>query len=151
MKSNKKFMLIAIQEAEKALLLGYKPFGACVVKNEEVISSSYNLVKQEFDITAHAEVEAVKKACKKLNTLNLEDCELYTTCEPCLMCLGLCFWAKISTLYYGMNINDAIKCDLRQLNISTKTVRKIGFKDIKIEGGILRKEILDLFLKWKSL
>ena len=143
-------MLVAIQEAEKALLLGYKPFGACVVKNKSVVSSSFNLVKQSLDITAHAEVEAIKIACRNLNTLNLSGCTLFTTCEPCLMCIGLCFWAKISTLYYGINIDDAIKYDSRQLNISTKKICEIGFENIKIEGGLLRNEILDLFSKWKS-
>lgn len=85
---------------------GY-PFGSVVVRNGEIVGEGYNQVYDSQDPTAHAEVVAIRDACKNLNTFELPDCELYTSCEPCPMCLGAIYWAKISRVYYANSRHDA--------------------------------------------
>ena len=101
-------MRIAIELAERNVLesLG-GPFGAVVVKNGEIISQSGNLVTLTNDPTAHAEISAIRLACTKLNTFDLTDCVIYTSCEPCPMCLSAIYWSRISTVYYANTKADA--------------------------------------------
>ncbi len=118
----KDFMLEAIKEAKKALRKNQGgPFGAVIVKKGKIIARGHNMVLSTNDPTAHAEVVAIRRATKKLKRFNLSDCELYSSCEPCPMCLAAAEWAKIKTLYYGCTRNDAAK---------------IGFDDKKIYGDI---------------
>ncbi len=86
---------------------GGGPFGAVIAKDGEIIASGVNRVTANTDPTAHAEVSAIREACAKLGTFNLEGCEIYTSCEPCPMCLGAIYWARISRMYYGNNKTDA--------------------------------------------
>ena len=83
------------------------PFGAVIVKNGAVIAKSANMVTATNDPTAHAEVVAIRLACQKLNTFSLEGCVIYTSCEPCPMCLGAIYWAKLSKMYYANTKKDA--------------------------------------------
>lgn len=83
------------------------PFGAVVVRHGEIIARGYNNVLSSNDPTAHAEVDAIRKACAALGTFQLQDCELYTSCEPCPMCLGAIYWARPKVVYYGNTKEDA--------------------------------------------
>lgn len=83
------------------------PFGCVVVKDGKIIGKGYNKVTSTNDPTAHAEVTAIREACKHLNSFQLEGCEIYTTCEPCPMCLGAIYWARPEKVYYGSNQKDA--------------------------------------------
>lgn len=104
------FMQQAIELAAKnATSQGGGPFGAVVVKDGVIISSSGNSVTPDKDPTAHAEVNAIRMACKKLDTFDLTGCTLYTSCEPCPMCLSAAYWAKIDTIYYAADRHDAAK------------------------------------------
>ncbi|WP_061310573.1 nucleoside deaminase [Clostridium botulinum] len=109
------------------------PFGSAIVKDGEVISVAHNTVVGDNDPTAHGEVNVIRKACKKLNTFDLSGCELYTTSEPCPMCMSAIIWANISKVYYGCTVEDA---------------RDIGFRDEHIlkflKEGCKDKNILDL-------
>ncbi len=82
-------------------------FGAVIVKNGEVLCEVHNLVKGKDDVTQHAELVAIQTACAKIGRDNLKHCILYTSCEPCLMCLGACHWAKFKEIYYGASAEDA--------------------------------------------
>lgn len=82
-------------------------FGALIVRNGEVISEVHNLVKDKDDLTQHAELLAIQEACASIGRTNLRDCILYTSCEPCMMCLGACHWAKFEHIYYGASAEDA--------------------------------------------
>lgn len=98
----------AINEAVKGVNQGHGgPFGAVIVKDGKIISTSHNEVLKSNDPTAHAEINAIKKASKKLQTFDLSGCEIYTTCMPCPMCMGAIRWANISTIYYGATSEDA--------------------------------------------
>ena len=83
------------------------PFGAIVVKNGEIVGVGQNHVTRLNDPTAHAEIQAIREACQRLNTFQLDDCELYTSCEPCPMCLGAIFWARPEAVYYACTKEDA--------------------------------------------
>ena len=95
------FMEIAIKEAEKAYKKNEVPVGAVIVKNNKVIAKSYNKREKKQNVIKHAEINAIEKACKKLKTWRLEECEIYTTLEPCLMCCGAIEQARIKRIYYA--------------------------------------------------
>ena len=98
----------AIDEAMKGVALNHGgPFGAVVVHNGAVLAAGHNNVVALSDPTAHAEVNAIRAACRKLGRFDLSDCELYTTCEPCPMCYAAAWWARIPTIYYGCSRDDA--------------------------------------------
>lgn len=104
---NKKFMKMAIELAIENVKNGGGPFGAVIVKGDEVIATGVNRVTPNHDPTAHAEVSAIRNACSKLETFMLEGCDIYSSCEPCPMCLGAIYWAHLDRLYYGCNKVDA--------------------------------------------
>ncbi len=103
-------MKIAYDEATKGMLADEGgPFGAVIVKGDEIIATGHNEVLLSNDPTAHAEVNAIRRASQKLDSFDLSDCILYTTCMPCPMCLGAIFWARIGTVYYGATDEDAAR------------------------------------------
>lgn len=100
-------MQMAIDEARKGITAGHGgPFGSVIVKDGKVVSRGHNCVVKNNDPTCHGEMQAIRKACRKLGTFDLSGCELYTTGEPCHMCLCACMWANISKIYYGCTIAD---------------------------------------------
>lgn len=105
-----KYMKEAINEALEGMRRGEGgPFGAVIVKDGKIIAKAHNSVLSKNDPTAHAEIEAIRKASKKLGRFSLDDCEIYSTCEPCPMCFSAIHWAKIPKLYFGATRNDAKK------------------------------------------
>lgn len=101
------FLNRAIELACANVETGGGPFGAIIVKNGEIIASSGNRVTSDLDPTAHAEVAAIRLACRKLGDFQLSDCTLYSSCEPCPMCLGAIYWARLQAVYYASNRFDA--------------------------------------------
>lgn len=101
------FMRLAIRIGIENVENGGGPFGAVIVKDGEIIATGANRVTPNHDPTAHAEVCAIRNACEKLGTFQLDGCEIYSSCEPCPMCLGAIYWAHIERLYYGCNQKDA--------------------------------------------
>ena len=132
--SDEEFMRVALEEAKK----GDFPFGAVIVKNNKVISKSYNTMISDVDSTAHAEINAIRKACKKLNSVKIPDCTLYVTANPCLMCFSAVWRAGIKRIVYGIEMPDKMGVDIQTLN-------QISGNKIKIKAGVLKKEILELF------
>lgn len=126
-----KFMEMAINEARQGITSGEGgPFGCVIVKDDKVVGVGHNQVVLNNDATCHGEMQAIRNASKNLNTFNLSGCELYTTGEPCNMCLSACIWANIDKVYYGCTIADN---------------SVIGFRDEKIDnmfGG--REKLLSL-------
>ncbi len=144
------FMRIAIQVSEEKMLSGKGgPFGAIVVKNGRIIAKGWNEVTSRNDPTAHAEVQAIRKACKKLGSFDLSGCELYTSTEPCPMCLGAIYWARPTRVYYGNTRKDAAAIgfddDFIYREIPLPAVkRKIPFVNL------LRQEALVAFRRWET-
>jgi guanine deaminase len=112
--SEKDLMIKAVECSRHGMENNYGgPFGAVIVKNGEVIATGWNNVTSSNDPTAHAEVTAIRNACKKLNTFDLSGCELYTSCYPCPMCLSATIWANIKVVYYGNTAKDAADIGFR--------------------------------------
>jgi guanine deaminase len=102
-----KFMKTAIDEARRGINAGHGgPFGSVIVKDGEIVGKGHNEVIKRGDPTCHGEIMAIRSACKKLGTYDLNGCELYTTAEPCPMCAGAIKWANIAKVWYGCNIAD---------------------------------------------
>ena len=105
--TKEELMRKAIELSVKNVAEGGGPFGAVIARNGEIVATGVNRVTDEHDPTAHAEVSAIRAACRKLNTFDLSGCEIYTSCEPCPMCLGAIYWAHLDRMYYGNNQHDA--------------------------------------------
>lgn len=146
--SSNKFMRLAIKKAKEGASKGQSPFGACIVKKGKVIVSAHNIVWKTTDITAHAEVTAIREACKKLKTIDLSGCEIYTTTEPCPMCFSAIHWAKIKKLYSGTKIKDAKKAGFNELTVSNREMKKIGGSKVKIVEDFLKEECQEVFTDW---
>jgi len=143
-------MELAIDKARQGIESGQSPFGCCIVKYGEVISCEHNVVWKTTDSTAHAEINTIRVACKKLGTIDLSGCQLYSTCEPCPMCFAASHWARIDKVFYGASIIDAQKAGFNELTISCDTMKKLGGSAMHLEEGLLREKCIHLFDLWKK-
>ena len=135
------YMRIAKELSEENLKTNVGgPFGACVVKNGEIVGKGSNHVLSDNDPTAHAEIIAIRDACKNLNTYDLSDCELYTSCYPCPMCLSAIIWSNIKKVYYGNTKEDAANIGFRDNNIYNYIK---GLTDNVNDSSILELECMD--------
>lgn len=150
-KEDEAFMRLALEKASQGILRGQTPFGACIVRRGKVIALEHNCVWRTTDITAHAEVQAIRKACEKLKTVSLAECVLYSTCEPCPMCFSACHWAGIQKVYFGAFIRDAKNAGFNELFVSARQMKKFGKSPVKVLGGLLRRENTAFMNKWASL
>lgn len=148
--SSDEFMRVAIAKAYEGIANGQTPFGACIVKHGQVLSSAHNVVWQSTDITAHAEIHAIRLACSLLGSIALQDCTIYSTTEPCPMCFSACHWARIATIYYGTSIDTAAAYGFNELAISNADLRRLGRSEVEVVGGILVDENLALFERWSE-
>ena len=144
------FMRQAITKARKGMCKGQTPFGACVVKDGQVLCCEHNVVWNTTDITAHAEVHAIRKACRKLGSIDLSGCVIYSTCEPCPMCFSACHWARISTVVFGAGIADARRAGFNELEISNRVMKSRGKSEMALVSGFLRAENIKLFTDWQN-
>ncbi len=149
-KKDAAFMKAAIEITKRGIGKGQSPFGACIAKNSRIVSCVHNSVWKSCDSTAHAEVNAIRAACKKLKSINLEGCTIYSTTEPCPMCFSAIHWAKISRIVYGASIKDAKKAGFHEIEISDRSIKRIGKSRIKVEGGFMAKECRELFHLWEK-
>jgi len=145
-----KFMARAFQIARAGVRKGQSPFGAVIVKNNKIIAEAHNTVWEDRDITAHAEINAIKKACKKLRTIDLMDCQIYSTTEPCPMCFSAIHWARISVVVYATTIGDSSYYGFNEMFISNKTLKEKCNLPIIIISNFYRGEGLKLFEEWRK-
>jgi tRNA(Arg) A34 adenosine deaminase TadA len=147
---HEKFMRIAIELSEQNVNKSEGgPFGAVIVKDGVIVASSANKVVQQNDPTAHAEVSAIRLACQQLGTHNLEGCVIYTSCEPCPMCLGAIYWARISAIYYGNTKADAADIGFDDHFIYQELERPMHHRKLPIIQ-LLRDEALSAFKLWEN-
>ena len=146
---DKIFMREAIRLADESVKNGGGPFGAVIVRNGEIVAGSANSVTRDNDPTAHAEVNTIREACRKLGTFDLSDCVIYTSCEPCPMCLGAIYWAHISRIYYGNTKKDAADIDFADDFIYKELEQH---KEARVVPAIpvLRNEALKTFRAWEE-
>jgi guanine deaminase len=125
------------------------PFGAVIVKDGDIVAEAANQVTTANDPTAHAEVLAIRSACTKLGVFELRDCEIYTSCEPCPMCLGAIYWARLARIYFGNGAADASKIGFDDSFIYTEIARPHGQREIPMVQ-IMRDEALAAFRAWQE-
>lgn len=142
------FMCLAIQAVWQGLEKGEMPFGVCTVRNGHILSVMHNSARANMDMTAHAEVQAIRGTSRELNTLELSGCVLYSTCEPCPMCFTACLWAKLGRIVYACRIEDAEKAGIWQIPISPDRMKRLGHSSVQLVGDVLREEGLKLFESW---
>ncbi|MBI4501931.1 MAG: nucleoside deaminase [Gemmatimonadetes bacterium] len=144
-------MRLAIQECRKGIRAGQSPFGAVIVRGSRVVSRAHNGVWKETDITAHAEVRAIRRACRKLKTIDLSGCVIYSTCEPCPMCFAACHWAKLDAIVFGATIAAAARLGFSELSLSNREMKREGGSPIEVVPGVLKKETRQLFEVWEKI
>jgi guanine deaminase len=125
------------------------PFGAVVVRKGKIVGRGWNQVTSTNDPTAHAEVTAIRDACRRLKTFQLDDCELYTSCEPCPMCLSAIYWARFKKVYYANTRKDAAKIDFDDDLIYREVPKPISKRLIPMKQ-LLRPEALKVFGEWRA-
>jgi tRNA(Arg) A34 adenosine deaminase TadA len=125
------------------------PFGAVVVKDDEIIAEGANCVTSSNDPTAHAEIVAIRRACLRLGIFELAGCELFSSCEPCPMCLGAIYWARPARVYFGSNADDASKAGFDDLLIYQEMCQPLPKRKIPMMQ-LMRDEALEAFRVWEK-
>jgi len=147
---DEQFMQRAIALAQQGIDAGAGgPFGAVIVKDDEVIGEGYNQVTSTNDPTAHAEVVAIRNACRNLNSFQLDGCVLYTSCEPCPMCLGAIYWARPARVFYAATREDAAKIGFDDQFIYEEIEKNFEHRRMKLVN-VLRDEGLRVFENWTN-
>ncbi len=149
MEDKKKFMAKAIELSVNSANTIGGPFGSVIVKDNNIIAEGSNKVTSSNDPTAHGEVVAIREACKKLNTFNLSGCEIYTSCEPCPMCLSAIYWSRLDKIYYANTREDAKNVDFDDSFIYLEIPKKIGDRKINMTQ-MLRDDALKAFEIWSK-
>ena len=150
MSSNNTFMLEAIEEAKIGIHQNHGgPFGAVIVKDNQIIGRGHNRVPSTNDPTAHAEVTAIRDACHALGTFNLQGCSIYTSCEPCPMCLAAIYWARIDKIYYAADKEDAANIGFDDRFFYQEVNKPINQRSIP-EERLLQKESQAVLTEWFS-
>ena len=149
-----RFMREAIRVAYMGIEKGQSPFGAVVVdrKTGEIVARAYNTVVKDNDPTAHAEVNAIRKAARKLKTYNLKGHVIFSTCEPCPMCFSAIHWANLDEVYFGATIEDAERCGFREIKLHNREIKRLGGRRVRvrIHDGVLRDECVKMMNAWKK-
>ena len=140
-------MTRAIELSIENVNLGGGPFGSIIVKNDKVIAEGSNKVTLNNDPTAHGEIVAIRNSCKILNSFNLKGCDLYTSCEPCPMCMSAIYWARIDNVYYANTRDDAKKIDFDDSLIYEQLTTSVKERKIQMTQ-LMRNEALKAFELW---
>jgi guanine deaminase len=150
MKEKEGFMREAIRLSIENVRAGNGgPFGAVIVKDGKIIARGFNQVTSTNDPTAHAEVVAIREACKVLNSFQLDDCEIYTSCEPCPMCLGAIYWARPSKMYYANTKKDAASIGFDDQFIYEELELTLDKRQLSAEQ-LLQNEAIVAFKEWEE-
>ncbi len=143
-------MQMAVETCREGLAAGQSPFGCAIVLDGQVIARAHNTVVLTTDITAHAEVNAIRAGCQNVDNIFLTGAMVATTCEPCPMCMAALHWARVETVYYGASIADADKSGFNELQLPAAELLRIGGSEVKLVGDVLAKECIELFAEWQS-
>ena len=140
----------AVEIARTSVAEGGLPFGTVIVKDNRIVAEGVNQVTLKNDPTAHAEMVAIRQACQKLGVFELKECELYTSCEPCPMCLGAIYWARLSRVYYGSLAEDAAQAGFDD-SLIYREIAKVHSERAIPMIQMMRQEALAAFRAWKDL
>lgn len=143
-------MQLAIEKCREGMAAGQSPFGCAIERDGKVISCSHNTVVMTTDITAHAEVNAIREACHNIGDIFLEGAIVATTCEPCPMCMSALHWARVDTVYFGASIHDAESAGFNELQLPAADLLRIGGSKLKLVPHLLPDECKKLFAEWQN-
>lgn len=143
-------MRLAIEKCRQGIAAGQSPFGCAIARGGQLLSCSHNTVVLTTDITAHAEVNAIREACQAAGSIFLDGSIVATTCEPCAMCMSALHWARVDTVYYGATIADADGAGFNELQLPAAEVIRIGRSPVKLVPQVLPAECKELFAEWKT-
>jgi guanine deaminase len=143
-------MQLAIAKAQEGIAAGQTPFGTVIARTCGILAATHNSVWRDGDPTAHAEINAIREAARTLGSINLCGCTLYSTCEPCPMCLSAIHWSKIDRMVYGATIADAAAAGFTELYVAAAQLAALGGSKLRVEAGPLRAECADLFRQWQA-
>lgn len=148
--TDEEFMRQAIAKTREGIAAGQSPFGSLIAQGDRVVACTHNTVWKTTDPTAHAEVNCLRAAATALKSIDLKGCTLYSTTEPCPMCLAAIHWAKIDRVVFGATIDDAASAGFAELHIAAKDMVRMGGSPLKVESGLLSKDCAALFDEWKQ-
>jgi tRNA(Arg) A34 adenosine deaminase TadA len=141
---------LAIEKCRQGLAAGQSPFGCAIARDGKLLSCSHNTVVLTTDITAHAEVNAIREACRAVGNIFLDGAIVATTCEPCPMCMAALHWARVDTVYYGATIADADKAGFNELQLPAAELLRLGGSKLRLVPKILPEECKKLFAEWNA-
>lgn len=144
-------MQLALEAARQVAFRGQAPFGACLVLNGQVVATAGNRVHAKCDVTAHAELEVLRSAFARLNTVDLSGAVLYSTCEPCPMCFAASHDAKVSRIVFGTSLEDAERWGFPGFSVKSETLNRYGLRSIDLQAGVSRDQCLDLLQQFSPL
>lgn len=147
---DREWMRQTIDKTIEGIVARQAPFGAAIVRDGRLVCVAHNTVWRDTDPTAHAEVNAIRAAAKALGTIGLHGCTMFTTCEPCPMCLSAIHWAKIDRVVFGADIADAAAAGFSELAMPARVLAETAGSPLRVEGGLLAAECRLLFERWRN-
>jgi tRNA(Arg) A34 adenosine deaminase TadA len=145
-----KLMELAIEECRKGIVCGQSPFGCAIAIGDRVVSLAHNTVVQGTDITAHAEINAIRAACQEIQAIFLEGAIVATTCEPCPMCMAALHWARVDAVYFGATIADAAAAGFNELQLPAAELLRMGGSQVKLVPALMAEACRELFAEWQA-
>ncbi|NKB81086.1 MAG: nucleoside deaminase [Nitrospirales bacterium] len=143
-------MQLALKAAWEGISQGQSPFGCAIRIGRKVVAVAHNHVLASTDITAHAEIVALREACRNVGNIHLTGALVASTCEPCPMCIAALHWARVETVYYGSTIDDATAIGFNELTLPAKELLRIGKSNVNLVPGVLKQECQQLFQEWRA-
>jgi len=149
MQDPESLMRLAIEKARAGIAAGQSPFGCAIGRGDAVLAAAHNTVLASTDITAHAEVNALRAACLSVHDIFLSGAIVATTCEPCPMCMAALHWARVETVYFGAAVADAQAAGFNELQIPATEIARLGGSKVRLVPGTLSDECRELFAEWR--
>jgi tRNA(Arg) A34 adenosine deaminase TadA len=147
---DQQYMRMALEACRAGVDKGQSPFGACIVREGAVLACTHNTVWLDTDPTSHAEVHAIRDACRHAKQVHLTGATIYSTTEPCPMCFSAIHWARIERIVYAARVDDAKAFGFNELQISNRIMKEVSGSTMLVDGDVMRDEALAIYKDWQS-